>query len=348
MTPLLEVSHLSKTYPGQNRPCVNALSFQLEEGQILSLLGPSGHGKTTILKMIAGHEIPDAGEIKLSKTLLSGGGFFKAPQKRPVSMVFQDPALFSHLSVRDNILFGIFRLSTKEQNKRLDPLVDLFNISDLLERGPSALSGGQKQRVAMARTLITRPRLLLFDEPFSALDTPTRMKMREELISYLKELKMSSLFVLHDREDALSVSDFILLINRGEKVECAPPKELFEVPKKAWTADFLGSWIPIEGRAVGRDLVESSLFGPLKLQNPYEGKGPLTSLKLYLRPEGLRWHEGPYRATVEKLGPCAHLQTILLNKNGRPFRIVTPTTLSFKEWDEVAFDIDSAHLVLLQ
>ena len=346
MTSLLSVSHLTKTYPGRNAPCVNDLSLELQRGQILSILGPSGHGKTTALKLIAGHERPDAGEIVLDGVPLFERDLFVPPQKRPTAMVFQELALFPHLSVRDNILFGIRHLPAQQRERHLAGMTALLGLSDLLARTPNEISGGQKQRVALARALITSPQLLLLDEPFSALDTQTRWAMREELLAHLKALKMTTILVLHDQEDAFAMSDLILLMNHGQKEVCTTPQKLAHHPQTAWAADFFGHWTEIKGQMLGPNRVQTELFGTLEISPP-----PTTingrALRFFLHPQAFLWQGSGHRAVVEGLVPLGKMQELTLKKDGHSLRIFAGMETNFRVGEEVGFDLDSGQLLVV-
>ena len=345
MNSLLSLRHLTKTYAGE--ASVKNLSLELPQGQILSFLGPSGCGKTTTLRLIAGHEMADFGEVRVGGAVLSSPHHFVPPQKRPISMVFQDLALFPHLSVKKNILFGVSHLHPEEQKKRLSSLVDMLKISGLLDRSPRNISGGQKQRVALARAIITHPQLLLLDEPFSALDTQTRLSLREELTSHLKKWNMTSVFVLHDQEDALAISDLILLMEQGEQVECASPQDLCLHPQSARTASFLGHWLEIPIQSLCGHRIKTALFGELEFSHGTpEHLGQ--HYKLYLRPEAFCWNQKGHQAIIEKITPLGQVQKMTLNKDGQRFHTFVGPTMNFQKQQRVSFALDPRHMALLK
>ena len=322
----LTIKDLSKTYPGRNSPTLNKICFELHRGQSLAVLGLNGHGKTTLLRLIAGHESADSGEIILQGTTLTGPQQFISPQKRPITTMFQELSLFPHLSVKDNILFGIDHLDTEEQRARLTPLAEILQLTPLLNDHPGEISGGQRQRVALARTLIPHPQLVLLDEPFSALDTQSRLTIRGELIQYLKDHHITAIYVLHQQEDAFACSDLALLLDRGEKVECAPLQKLYTDPQDAKTADFMGHWSKIPPH----------LFSELKEK---------VGTTFYMRPQALIWEGTRYGAIIKEVFPLATSQKIILHQNHHHFHGFAPLHLNLQKGQEVRFDLDPNHII---
>ena len=206
------------------------------EGTIVALLGPSGCGKTTALRTIAGFERPDEGTVEINDALVVGSGIDVPPERRRVGMVFQDYALFPHLTVADNIAFGV----NDGDQHRLDTVTELVGLEGLQDRLPHALSGGQQQRVALARALATRPDVLLMDEPFSNLDATLRERVRSEVRTILREKKITGVFVTHDQEEALSMADVVAVMRTGTILQAAPPQELYLHPASRAVASFLG------------------------------------------------------------------------------------------------------------
>ena len=191
---------------------ISNVDIDLIDGEIMSILGPSGCGKTTLLRIIAGLETPDSGKITLKENTLYENNLFVEPNLRGIGMVFQEYALFPHLTVKENVLFGIRSLSNKDQNRILGDILKLTRVEELESRYPSELSGGQQQRVALARTLATKPNILLMDEPFSNLDASLRTTVRTEVKEILKRSNTSTIFVTHDKEEALSISDKVAIM----------------------------------------------------------------------------------------------------------------------------------------
>jgi iron(III) transport system ATP-binding protein len=232
------LKNVSKTYRGSSKPAVDAVSLQVEAGEIVALIGESGCGKTTLLRLLAGLERPDTGEIHIGGQLVSGAGRFVAPENRKTGMVFQDYALFPHLNVRKNILYGLRDKGQAES--RLQELLALTGLEGLDARFPHELSGGQQQRVALARALAPSPSLMLLDEPFSNLDELLKSGVRREVKKILKKARMSSLLVTHDIHDAMSVADRAVVLKDGRLQQAGTPKNLYEQPANRYVAEFFG------------------------------------------------------------------------------------------------------------
>ena len=198
----LEINDLSFAYNKKEGNIIQNFKKKVKKGEIVALVGASGSGKSTVLRLIAGLEIPVQGEISIASQKVAGEKEFQPPEKREVGMVFQDYALFPHLSVAENISFGIDNLSRKDQQKRITELLELVNLAGYEKRYPHQLSGGQQQRIALARTLAPEPELLLLDEPFSNLDAELKDKIRRELNEIIREIGITTILVSHDREDA--------------------------------------------------------------------------------------------------------------------------------------------------
>ncbi|CAM3579497.1 ABC transporter ATP-binding protein [Parendozoicomonas haliclonae] len=243
MSTLLDVCDISCSYrshlSGQQETVVHNLSFQVGAGENICLLGPSGCGKTTTLRAIAGFETLDTGEISLAGTTLSKFGFTLPPERRQLGMVFQDYALFPHLSVADNIRFGLSG-SAKQQNHRVDEMLSLTGLEAFASRNPQELSGGQQQRVALARALAPAPRLLLLDEPFSNLDSSLRQSLSHEVRNLLKLAGTSAIMVTHDQDEAFAFADKIGLFDQGRISQWGTAAELYQQPANAFVASFIG------------------------------------------------------------------------------------------------------------
>lgn len=236
---LLEIRGLSKRY-GSFRALDN-VSFEMKEGEIISVLGPSGCGKSTLLQLVAGLTSPDDGEIRLKGETIASSKAMIPPEKRNVNMVFQDYALWPHMNVFDNVAYGLTRMSRAEKHTRVQELLQLLHLENLERRLPPQLSGGQQQRVAIARALATRPKLLLLDEPLSNLDMRLRIEMRTEMGYLFRQMGMSVFHVTHDPEEAYAMADRLLIMRNGVIDQIGTPEECFTRPATPWVASLLGA-----------------------------------------------------------------------------------------------------------
>jgi len=257
MHAVLEVSSISKAYSGKN--VVDAMSFRLQKGHIGCLLGESGCGKTTVLRSIAGFEALQAGCIAIDGTLISAPGLRVPPEERRVGMVFQDYALFPHLSVRKNVAFGIHRSTGAKRRTRVPAMLDLMGLTDEADKYPHELSGGQQQRVALARALAPQPDLLLLDEPFSNLDVALRERLSAEIGRILKELHISALLVTHNQNEAFAMADVIGVMHHGRLEQWDTAPNLYHRPNSRYVAGFVGEGVLIRGIVKSSDTVETAL-----------------------------------------------------------------------------------------
>jgi len=253
---LLTLEGVTRSYGGET--AVDAVDLAVREGELLTLLGPSGCGKTTTLRLVAGLERPSSGRITLDGTVLADDGHFVPPEDRDVGLVFQDFALFPHLTVRENVAFGLRDADDEATADRVDDLLDLVELEAHGDKTPGQLSGGQRQRVALARSLAPEPDLLLLDEPFSNLDVRLRVEMREEVRDILKEAGVTAISVTHDQEEALSISDRVGIMNDGRLEQLGKPEVVFENPESRFVASFLGRASFLPGRVRG-DVVDTPL-----------------------------------------------------------------------------------------
>ena len=248
---------LWKTYPGGAQPAVRDLSLKVYDGEIMTLLGPSGCGKTTTLRMVAGLEVPDAGDIYFGElpVVMTSRRLYLPPNKRNVGMVFQSYAIWPHMTVAENVAFPLNarRFPRKEIKDRVRRALDLVGMAGFEERPGPLLSGGQQQRVAFARALVTEPRLLLLDEPFSNLDAKLREQMRISVKLLQKRLNIALLFVTHDQIEALSLSNRIALMNFGVVQQQGSPRLLYEKPVNEFVRDFVGRTLLFKGRVQFND-----------------------------------------------------------------------------------------------
>jgi ABC-type Fe3+/spermidine/putrescine transport system ATPase subunit len=252
-----------------------SITLDVEQGEFLTLLGESGSGKTTLLRILAGFEEPSAGRVLLDGERLD----IIPPHKRPIHTVFQSYALFPHMSVFDNVAYGLrVRGCPREETKtRVEEALEKVRMASFAKHYPRQISGGQKQRVALARSLVNRPRLLLLDEPLSALDANLRLEMQRELKSLQREVGITFIFVTHDQSEALAISDRVVLLRNGKVEQCGTPRSIYSTPRTAYAASFLGKSNLIPGQ-VSQGMADCGAFSvPVNLAD-----GPAT---FSLRPE---------------------------------------------------------------
>ncbi|MBM3679557.1 MAG: ABC transporter ATP-binding protein [Actinobacteria bacterium] len=270
----IQVSEVSKRFGGV--VAVDDATLTVAPGELVALLGPSGCGKTTLLRLIAGFEQPDAGTIAIGDTTVAGSTAWVPPERRRVGMVFQDYALFPHLSVAENVAFGLPREARRQRVPMLLALVDLCGLG---ERYPHELSGGQQQRVALARALGPSPDAILLDEPWSNVDPQLRETLRQEVALVLRPLGVTTILVTHDREEAFSVADRIALVRDGRVVQAGTPEELYYGPVSRWAAEFVGAGNVLPGRV--RDGLVDTALGRF----PANGSSHLHAVEVMIRPE---------------------------------------------------------------
>lgn len=278
MTPVIELRGVSKTY-GKVR-AVEDVSLDVARGDILALLGASGCGKTTTLRLLAGLETPDSGEIWLNGEQVAGGRVWVQPEQRSTGMVFQDYALFPHMSAAANIAFPLVHLPTAQRKSRVAEMLELVGLADASERHPHELSGGQQQRVALARALAPAPAVVLLDEPFSNLDAALRRDMREEVRRILKQAGATAVFVTHDQEEALSIADEVAVMRGGHLLQAGSPQAIYLRPADRQVASFLGDANFLPGEADGESV--ACVLGHLPLVDPANGM-----VEVMLRPEAM-------------------------------------------------------------
>lgn len=240
---IIRLTDVDKSFDDER--VVKKLNLDVEEGEFLTMLGPSGCGKTTTLRMIAGFEVPTSGQIFLEGEDVDD----KKPNERNVNTVFQNYALFPHMNVFDNIAFGLVEKKVKkdEIRSRVEEMIKLVQLDGMEKRMPAQMSGGQKQRVAIARALVNRPKVLLLDEPLGALDLKLRKQMQGELKALQRRLGITFIYVTHDQEEALTMSDRIAVMNRGRLEQVGTPEEVYNHPETKFVADFIGESNIIEG-----------------------------------------------------------------------------------------------------
>lgn len=276
----LAIRNLTKVF--DSKTVLDSLVLDLKSRELLAILGSSGAGKSTLLRLIAGFEEPDQGEITLSGEVISRPGFVLVPEKRKVGIVPQSAALFPHLSVAQNIAFGL----SKKNPARVTELLELIEMQDFADQKPALLSGGQQQRVALARALAPKPEIVLLDEPFAALDAELRERLREDVKRILKAEGATAILVTHDQEEALSLADRVAVLRSGQIVQVGTPQEIYSAPVDVGIATFLGDAVVIPGRVENGKVVTD--LGKLSALNHVEegqvGQVAIRSENFYLQP----------------------------------------------------------------
>jgi spermidine/putrescine ABC transporter ATP-binding subunit len=302
-TPVISIRSVTKRFG--KLAAVDKVSLDITAGEFFVLLGPSGCGKTTLLRMIAGFELPTEGQILIDGQDMAG----IPPNKRPVNTVFQSYAVFPHLSVADNVGYGlkIARIAKEDLKPRVEEALELVKLGGLGDRMPDQLSGGQRQRVALARSLVMRPKVLLLDEPLSALDAKLRAQMQFELAELQDKVGITFITVTHDQDEALSMACRIAVMNKGEIAQLATPSDLYEFPANRFVADFVGSVNIFEGRlttdAPERAVVDCPEIGRIYLNHGVTGPHEAT-VWAALRPEKIQMTK-PGKAKA-KDAPAGH------------------------------------------
>jgi spermidine/putrescine ABC transporter ATP-binding subunit len=292
---IVSLRNVTKTFPGGIK-AVDNVSFDIDQNEFFALLGPSGCGKTTLLRMISGLETPTSGQIIIGGEDMA----LTPPNKRPTNMVFQSYAVFPHMTVVDNVAYGlkVTGVPADETKRRVGEALEMVKLTHLAARKPDQMSGGQRQRVALARALVKRPKVLLLDEPLSALDAKLRDEMRLELTRLQENVGITFIIVTHDQDEALSMASRIAVMDRGAVQQIATPAELYEQPSSRFVADFIGKVNLINAQVVSstpKKLV-CDARGLGKVELPHDGKAAGGAIAIAVRPEKLKISEGQPKA----------------------------------------------------
>lgn len=321
------------------------IDLQLPAGDIGCLLGPSGCGKTTLLRAIAGLEPVRAGHIRLGDTLLSQPGFRLPAQQRQIGMVFQDWALFPHLSVHENIMFGLMDWRRTEARRRSEQLLAQMGLSEQAHKRPEALSGGQQQRVALARALAPRPRLLLLDEPFSSLDAGLRSQLAQDVRHWIQQEGMTALLVTHDHEEAYAMADRVGVMMRGRLQQWDTPYQLYHEPASREVAEFVGEGIYLTGQKMDHHQVHTE-FGNLRSRQVVPG--PIGGfVQVLLRPDDVIHDDfAASRArVVSKTFRGAEFLYVLELDSGQRMQALVPSHHDHPIGERIGFRIAADHVV---
>jgi iron(III) transport system ATP-binding protein len=343
MTTLLAVNNVEIRY--QQTVAVNDLSFHVKHGSLVSLLGPSGCGKTTLLRAIAGFEPLTAGEIILGERIISRPGQSLPPEKRRIGMVFQDYALFPHLTITQNIGFGLRGHTKKQQRIIADNMLELVGLSGMGDRYAHELSGGQQQRIALARALAPKPELILMDEPFSNLDVELRERLSIEVREILKDQQMTGILVTHDQNEAFAMADQIGVINQGKLQQWDTPFNLYHEPANRFIADFIGKGTFLPGTMADHDAIHTEV-GLLQGNRAYPwSRG--TKVDLLIRPDDiLPDSKSPLRGRIsQKAFKGAEILYTLQLESGSTVLSLFPSHLDHQVGETVSVRFNMEHIV---
>ena len=343
----IDLRNLVKTYPGGKTRATDDVSVHVADGEFLVLVGPSGCGKTTLLRMIAGLELPDGGSVHIGSRDVTA----LPARHRDLSMVFQSYAIFPHMRVRQNIAFGLAmrKVAKAEIDRRVEQAADLLHLTEYLDRYPAQLSGGQRQRVAVARAIVVDAGVLLMDEPLSNLDALLRMQFRTELKKIVAELGTTTVYVTHDQAEALSLGDRVAVMREGRVVQIGPPLAVYDAPSETFVGGFLG--------APPMNFVGATVRGGALRIGDHELPAPGTASRregepvtLGVRAENIEvsTEDGPGRipGTVEVVEPTGATVLLTVSVAGDQLKVQTPPTVRIKRGDPVWLSVDPDRLRL--
>ena len=349
---MIQIENLKKVY-NNGYEALKSINLEINDGELICLLGPSGCGKTTILNLLAGLLDPTDGDIKFDKESVID----KHPKDRNIGLVFQNYALYPHMTVLENVMFpltvGNKKMPKKEAEEIARKYMKVTSIEELANKKPGEMSGGQQQRVAITRALVQNPKILLLDEPLSNLDARLRLKIREEIRRLVKEIGITTVFVTHDQEEALSISDRIVLMNEGIVQQFDVPQNLYLEPSNLFVAKFMGNPIIniFEMEKEGNALKAKDFTIDLSLLNKDRFKGELNETKYFvgIRPEYFELSENPlFKAKVESIELIGKDCIVNFNANGIHAKSITDITRNVSEGDELGFEIDYNSIYIFQ
>jgi len=349
----ISIDSLMKTYPGTSEPATNDVSLDIIDGEFMVLLGPSGCGKTTLLRMIAGLEIPDSGSIAIAGKDIT----YLPPQERNLSMVFQSYAVFPHRKVRDNIAFGLVmqKLPKATVEEKVNRAAEILSLEPYLDRFPAQLSGGQRQRVAVARAIVMDADVLLMDEPLSNLDALLRLDFRAELKKIVRDIGTTTVYVTHDQVEALSLSDRVAVMRKGEIVQLGDPIDVYDVPATTFVGGFLGSppmnFLDTTLTSDGHLRIgDQQIDAPPALQGSsrHDGSTSGRAVKLGVRAENIEvvpgGGNGFLRANVLVVEPLGSATLLTADVEGQTLKIQTPPTVRIEPGQDLWLHLTPAAL----
>ena len=344
-TEVIRLEQASKRYGGGAVVAIEQISFSVRKGEIVALLGPSGCGKTTTLRLIAGFEAPDGGLIEIGGRMVANERIFVPPERRGVGMVFQDYALFPHLTVHENVAFGLRHWDRERQRRRIAEALELVGLSELEGRYPHELSGGQQQRVALARALAPSPQVVLLDEPFSNLDADMRAQMRQDVQRILHEAGTTAIFVTHDQEEAFMIADRVGVLNEGRLEQIDRPDVIYHTPATRFIARFVGSadFIPglIQSEGIATEL------GTFPNQ---QGLSPGQRVEVMIRPDDVELVDdraGDATVVARQFRGSDNLYSVRLG-SGRMVHSCQGSTKIVEPGARVAVKADPTHVVCFE
>jgi iron(III) transport system ATP-binding protein len=343
--PKLTISDLYSTYSGQ--AVLEGITLALDQGEILALLGPSGCGKTTLLRAIAGLQPVASGSILINGKVMNDAKQFVPSEKRGIGMIFQDYALFPHLTLAENVLFGV-KLKGAARLAKLSEMLALVKLEGLEQRYPHELSGGQQQRVSIARALAYEAQILLLDEPFSNIDAKVRQEMMQDIRSILKQRKVSAIFVTHSKDEAYAFADTLALFKQGSIVQAGRPEDLYARPNEAYVAEFMGAVNYFPVTVISANTV-SSPFGDIhstdELNKPVSYQG-----QLLLRPESIEFissNQGDAIVTQRRfLGSMCHYQLVIEPQTGQQTVELHSVVMTHQRGDKGHLQVKAHPLVI--
>ena len=343
MKPLIEVKNIKCKYRGHT--IVSNLSLHVNKGSLVCLLGPSGCGKTTILRAIAGFEPVYDGKILIAGKVVSRPGYSEVPEKRQLGMVFQDYALFPHMTVMENVSFGLRKQTKNEQQRIAKETLDVVGMGEYGHRYPHELSGGQQQRIALARALAPQPNAILLDEPFSNLDVEMRERLSKDVRDILKSLGITAIMVTHDQDEAFALGDNVGVMKDGKILQWDTPFNLYHEPLNRFVADFIGQGVFIDGTMVTPSEIRTE-FGIVNADRAYNW--PENSpVEILLRPDDIVYDpEGPLLGKItEKAFKGAEIMYTLQLDTGSEVLSLFPSHEDFNIGDRVGIRMDIQHVV---
>ena len=349
---MIQIENLKKVY-NNGYEALKSINLEINDGELICLLGPSGCGKTTILNLLAGLLDPTDGDIKFDKESVID----KHPKDRNIGLVFQNYALYPHMTVLENVMFpltvGKKKMPKKEAEEIARKYMKVTSIEELANKKPGEMSGGQQQRVAITRALVQNPKILLLDEPLSNLDARLRLKIREEIRRLVKEIGITTVFVTHDQEEALSISDRIVLMNEGIVQQFDVPQNLYLEPSNLFVAKFMGNPIIniFEMEKEGNALKAKDFTIDLSLLKKDRFKGELNETRYFvgIRPEYFELSENPlFKAKVESIELIGKDCIVNFNANDIHAKSITDITRNVSEGDELGFEIDYNSIYIFQ